>query len=332
MFQTKTVIVVGAGASCELGFPSGEMLLKQIANALDIRLSSGSNMDHGDSRVYEAYRRLATGSDGRMGSVNIYQHAGWRVRDAAHLGLSIDNVINQFDDDPLVAQIGKLAIAQQILRAEQNSILKLPRNSVESLSILVDARSTWLGGFAQLLVQDKTRRTLDDLFDNVSIISFNYDRSIRRFLPLALMSQFGMAEAEANDLAKNLPIFHPYGSLGPLPWEKPRGGVQFGDADHAPLIKVAERLRTFTEQVGDGEDLIAMRQAIAEASQIVFLGFGYHRQNMALLAQGVIGSASRVYGTAMGLSEEDGKVVIDQLKYFIPRDDRMFIKPKLSSL
>jgi hypothetical protein len=232
MFRSKTIFVVGAGASCELGFPNGTELLGQIASALDIYFGSGFNMERGDRRIYEAYTRLSTSAGV---AANEYQQAGWRIRDAAHLGLSIDNVINQFVDDPLVAPVGKLAIAQRILFAEQRSVLRLSRDRVEGVEALAQARTTWLGGFAQLLVQDKTRARLDDLFDNVSIVSFNYDRSIRRFLPLALMSQFGLPQPDANELTKKLQIYHPYGSLGPLPWENTAGGAEYGDAEYASL-------------------------------------------------------------------------------------------------
>ena len=42
MFNSKTTIVVGAGASAELGMPVGSELKKTIATKLDIRFSDGS--------------------------------------------------------------------------------------------------------------------------------------------------------------------------------------------------------------------------------------------------------------------------------------------------
>jgi hypothetical protein len=192
-------------------------------------------------------------------------------------------------------------------------------------------RNTWLGGFAQLLVQDLMRSQAERVFDNVAIISFNYDRSIRQFLPFALSSQFGMSEAEAKEAAKQLKIFHPYGSLGPLPWED-GAGTGYGDADYARLIDVSQRIRTFTEQVEESESLASMRQALSEAEHVVFLGFGYHRQNMTLLSQGVKGSARRVFGTAKGLSEADRDVVSGQAGQFIREHYQGHVMPILPPL
>ncbi|MGN6589679.1 MAG: hypothetical protein ACTHKE_05245 [Sphingomicrobium sp.] len=329
MFRSQTVFVVGAGASCELGFPSGSQLLEQIAASLDIYFGDAYRMDRGDHRLYESFQQLAQSR--QRDSINHLQAAGWQVRDAASLGLSIDNVINQFADDERIALVAKLAIARNILKAEESSFLRLNTDRRPPGIDLTSLRNTWLGGFAQLLVQDMSRKHLDNIFDNISVVSFNYDRSIRRFLPYALSSQFGLTEREAEDVSKRLNIFHPYGNLGPLPWEA-TNGTDYGAADYASLIDVAARIKTFTEQVEDGQSLTAMRQALSDARQIVFLGFGYHRQNMTLLSEGVKGSALRVFGTAKGLSEADRDVVGGQTGQFIKSEYQGYTKAVLPAL
>ncbi|HEX6783162.1 MAG TPA: hypothetical protein VF098_00705 [Sphingomicrobium sp.] len=330
MFRSKTVFVVGAGASCELSFPSGAQLLNQIADSLDIYFDDGNYMRRGDSRLYQAFQQLA--GQGSNLSLNDLQFAGWRVRDAAKLGLSIDNVIHQFADDGLVARVAKLAIAYKILQAEESSSFLRLNTDLRPPNIdLASIRNTWLGGLAQLLVQDLTRSQAERIFDNLAIISFNYDRSIRRFLPFALSSQFGISTGESQEISKQLRIFYPYGSLGPLPWEASEG-TEFGDADHAPLIDVSTRIRTFTEQVEESESLASMRQALSEARHVVFLGFGYHRQNMTLLSDGVKGSALRVFGTSQGLSGSDREVVSGQATQFIDTKYQGHINPVLPTL
>jgi len=329
MFRSKTVFVVGAGASCELGFPSGAQLLEQIANSLDIYFDNRNQMQRGDTRLYHAFQEFARQSSGPL---NDFQFAGWRIRDAAKLGLSIDNVIHQFADDVLVARVAKLAIARNILKAEESSHFLRLNTELRPPNIdLGSIRNTWLGGLAQLLVQDVTRSEAECVFDNLAIISFNYDRSIRRFLPFALSSQFGMSTEESQQISKQLSIFHPYGSLGPLPWEA-SGGTGFGDADHASLIDVSDRIRTFTEQVEETESLASMRQALSEARQIVFLGFGYHRQNMTLLSDGVKGTARRVFGTSQGLSGSDREVVSGQAAQFLHANYQGHFDPVLPAL
>lgn len=315
MIRTPTVFVVGAGASCELAFPGGAQLLEQIAAALHITFDWHERKS-GDAKVFAAFDELARLPNGNRGDVNAYLHAAWQISDAAKLGLSIDNVINQLDGDPLVPICGKVGIARQLLLAEKNSSIAINRDDPSAFPLSA-IRGTWLGRFAQLLSQDMKASSLDDIFGQVSVISFNYDRSIRRSLPAALMSQFAVDESTAQALTRKLKIYHPYGSLGPLPWEMAHpNGVGYGAADSASLVHVATSLRTFTEQIEDSAELAEMRTSLSEAERIVFLGFGYHRQNMELLSAGVLPNAKRVYGTSMGLSRSDAEVVGGQLSFF----------------
>lgn len=310
MIRTPTVFVVGAGASCELNFPSGPKLLEALAATLDIRFG-GSELKSGDLHLVKEFDELARAGSGQH--LNAYLASCWRIRDAAKLGLSIDNVINQLDADPLVPICGKIGIARQLLLAENASLIRFDPYNPSDFP-LAEMRSTWLGRFAQLVCQDMRASDLQHIFDNISIVSFNYDRSIRRFLPYALMSQFGIDERSAEALANKLRIYHPYGSLGLLPWQTGySGGIGYGDADAATLNTVASNLRTFTEQIEDSDELMGMTSALSNAERIVFLGFGYHRQNMELLTRGMSPNAKRVYGTALGLSASDIEVVKSQL-------------------
>ena len=301
---------MGAGASCELDFPSGSALLAQIASALNFR-TSGFDLISGDQKLHHLFHTLATDQM----STELYLGSAYKIAEAARLGLSIDNVIHQLDHDLLVPVCAKLAIARHILLAENSSELRIAPDRKDAVP-LSSLRATWLGRFVQLLVQDKQRSQLEDIFANVSVISFNYDRTIRRFIPFALSSQFGLPEEEARALARTLRIYHPYGSLGPLPWEHREGGVEFGDEDTATLPLVAQNLRTFTEQIEDGEELADMRLMLSTAQRIVFLGFGYHTQNVELLERNVEPNATSVFGTSLGLSESDEQVVAGQLNFF----------------
>lgn len=302
------------------------MLLENIATSLDFRFN-GFDLTHGDKKLHRLFRTLATDQIG----ADLYLGSAYKIKEAAHLGLSIDNVIHQLDHDLLVPVCAKLAIARHILLAENSSPLRIVEGCRDDLQLSV-LRPTWLGRFVQLLVQDKQRSELEDIFANVSVISFNYDRTIRRFMPIALRSQFGLPEEEARALARTLRIYHPYGSLGPLPWESGGGGVEFGDEDTATLPLVAGNLRTFTEQIEDGEELADMRLMLSTAQRIVFLGFGYHAQNVDLLARNVEPDASSVFGTSVGLSASDEDVVEGHLSFFFRPHYRPHKKAILRSL
>lgn len=266
MIRTKTVLVVGAGASSELKFPLGGVLLAEIGRALDFNVSSGG-VTGGSPRIWRELKRTAHTS-GK--NADDYIFAAWRVRDATHLGLSIDNVIHQLNDDDLVTYCAKLGIAHKLLVAEGSCDLRIHENN--RTMTWPNVRGTWLGGLAQLIVQDKERRSIDDIFENLSIISFNYDRTIQRFLPFALASQFAIPDQQAKEICQRLPVYHPYGSLGPLRWESRTGSVEFGDTDRVSLSTVVSNIRTFTEQIEDESHLAPMREAIGSADRIVFLG------------------------------------------------------------
>ena len=163
------------------------------------------------------------------------------------------------------------------------------------------------------------------------MISFNYDRTIRRFLPFALDSQFAIGNKDATELSRQLQIFHPYGSLGPLELEGKSGTIPFG-AKHADLRSVARNIRTFTEQIEDKDHLAEMRAKLSKANRIVFLGFGYLSQNMELLTVDTIGHASQVLGTSYGLSEPDNELVTNQLSEFFHENYRSHKSARLSSV
>ena len=104
-------------------------------------------------------------------------------------------------------------------------------------------------------------------------------------------TQFALPKAHAEELSRRLPIYHPYGSLGPLPWENAGPSVEYGKLTTDALLSAAGNLRTFTEQVHDDSELEAMYAALSDAEQIVFLGFSYLPQNMELLRRGAKGTA-----------------------------------------
>ena len=318
------MFVIGAGASFELGLPLGTTLLEEIGSSLNYTEDHFGRSGDADRRIY---RELELEAQQRQVNVGDYMRAAWRVRDAAHLGLSIDNVIHQQNDDPLFAWCGKLAIAQRILTAESKSSLRLHDN--QRRITWPEVRGTWLGGFAQLLVQDVEKKNVAGIFDNVSVVSFNYDRTIKRFLPFALSSQFALSNRGAEELTSKLRVFHPYGSLGSLPWEGRVEPVEFG-CQRCSLASVAKNILTFTEGVEDDENLDDMKSTISKAKRVVFLGFGYLAQNMELISRNVDGQAEQVLGTSFGLSDPDQELVKNQLSFLFHERRRSYKDAQLS--
>jgi hypothetical protein len=84
-----------------------------------------------------------------------------------------------------------------------------------------------------------------------------------------------------------LDITHPYGQVGKLPWQCAAigRGIEFGERLHGEaLLNVSDEIKTFTEQAHDEAEKQHWQKLIQECEQLVFLGFGFHRQNIELLS------------------------------------------------
>lgn len=70
------------------------------------------------------------------------------------------------------------------------------------------------------------------------------------------------------------------------------------------------------------EDEKEIHALMSEAELIVFLGFAYHDQNLALLKPVIPLGHKRMLGTAKGMSDRDVRVVRAQLYEFYSTDAR----------
>ena len=310
MFKSKTLFIVGAGASQEIGLPTGTELKKAIAEKLDISYTLGNPYGSvtGDPAIARAISEHAQRSN-----LNMYTILGdaWKIRDAMPQAISIDNFIDAHSTSAGIVLCGKLAIAQAIIEAEKKSKLySEPANGKNEQFDHAQIQESWYLPFFQLLTENVRREDAPDLFENVSFMCFNYDRCIEHYLYHAIHNYYSIQDVA--QLMQSLKISHPYGVVGALPWQDRRTHVSFGGLlRNADLIDVANEIRTFTEQVEANDPALALiSQQVQEAETIVFLGFGYHALNMDLLSIEKTGSVRRVFGTAKGISDTDVKTVI----------------------
>jgi hypothetical protein len=115
------------------------------------------------------------------------------------------------------------------------------------------------------------------IFENVSFINFNYDRTLECFLFHALTSLAQVNSTVAADIIGKMIVIRPYGSLGALDLQRhPYVGVE------EELFEMARRIRTFTE--AHQEDLqTQIIETLDRSYLVIILGFGFHGQNMELL-------------------------------------------------
>jgi hypothetical protein len=249
--------------------------------------------------------------NGEKTALNAFIAAGRDLAASMPMHASIDEALQYWSGTPEAVQLGKIAIANEILGAERNSTLSEKRDTGR-----VDVPlGGWIWPFLSMtLGSDLTREQAELAFANVTLINFNYDRTVEQYLYWALQ-QYGRVSAdEAASAVISLKQIRPYGSIGNLQWQEnpgpPFGGSEGGDN----LFSLAKSIRTYTEQQYEGTDQ-KIDQALDSARLVIFLGFGYHPQNMGLLKPVTSKryQIRTVIGTVRGISEEDRYAIGEQL-------------------
>jgi len=318
MFESKTVFIVGAGASHEVGFPVGAKLTEQIAdvlgpvNYIPAGLHYVNNVPRAMSR---AVNGLIKGPD--QIRTDAIEDACHRIKVAMPGVVSIDNFIDLHSSNRAVEMIGKIAISYCILRAENNSRLAFDRSNIYNRLPLTKVADTWYQRLFRLAAEGGSAESPSGIFSNLSFVVFNYDRAVEHFLFEAFHEVIGLEEKIALDTVKMIPIYHPYGTVGTLPQWDVGTSVQFGaDPDTQPidLLETSRAIRTFTEQTGDVSIITEIKEIIKSAETIVFLGFGFNSQNMDLLSQQNPINTKRIFATGVGMSTSDANVVRYQIK------------------
>jgi hypothetical protein len=295
MFASKIVFILGAGAGHEIGMPLGSALTRIIAQKMTLTRDTiqGRHL-HGDVALFEDVSR---GREGQKWFI-----AAKRLSEGLLLSKSIDDFLNLHQHDEEVVRLGKSAIIKSILEAEEKSKLFSKSIGGEPVINFENVADGWMIKFMHMLGQGN----INNIFDNVAFINFNYDRCLEHFLLHAVRGLHGVNFAAAAAVMRKIEIFHPYGYIGDLP--QMGGVVGFGDSLQ-DAHSISDRILTYSEKVEEGESLSNMREQIRDARAIVFLGFGFHKQNMDLIRLQPGYSAKKVYATALGISDADRHVV-----------------------
>lgn len=296
MFKHNTVFIVGAGASTEVGLPTGYELKKKIVEALSFS-SKGFNKNEIGAALVDVYNQRFDSLD-----INRYFKAATDISRAMHGALSIDNFLATHQADEDILLMGKLAIASVILEEEGRSKIQLDANGD---MLLEKAESYWMNTFCKLMSEEVVRGDFAAIFHDVAIITFNYDRCIEHFLPHYLKTYFLIDQVQAQELAKRLRIIHPYGQVGRYPGRDDGDAVIPFGSDKRPLelAAAAKQIQTFGERLVDLPTVKKMKKLIAEARHIVFLGFSFADMNMELLIPEDVLSEKVIFATTKGMKD-----------------------------
>jgi hypothetical protein len=245
--KTKTVLVLGAGASVPYRFPTGTQLSEQILHAL-------SKNSGGRTRLIEV--GIATEQE-----IEKFH---------AEFSQSGRNSIDAFlEHRPEYLGVGKAAIAFILLPYEQAG------------TVFSFDPQNWLRYMFNEIAP--TFEVFNQNASLLSIVTFNYDRVVEYFLYNALKNSFGKSKEDCKAALSRFPIVHLHGRLGYLPWERDDGTIEFGGPqDQKNLGTALEQLKIIHEELKDGRDAEFMhaKGLLMESQRVFFLGFGFNRTNV----------------------------------------------------
>lgn len=333
MFKPNTVFIVGAGASAELGMPFGNEFKVGLSERIQIRFDDwGRTQESGDPVIMQALETIAE-QRRNFNVTNELLNAAWDISNALPNVSSIDSYVEMHKGNKDITFISKLGIIRTILDAERSSELYFEPHNKKGAS-LRSFSNTWLAKFVQLLTNRVEKSGIESIFENISIICFNYDRCIEQYLALALEHIYLIKEQEAQDLVKKLKIYHPYGTVGGLPWSKGNQfDITFGKEINAhQLLKLTAEIKTYSEQTDEKETLNAIKEEVRNAKTLVFLGMAYHKQNLDLLKPNENTNIRKIYGTSVGISESNQDIYKRELHTFLDNAWRQVPQTYLKSL
>jgi hypothetical protein len=153
----------------------------------------------------------------------------------------------------------------------------------------------------------KTYEEID--FSKISVITFNYDRSLEYFFYDRLENGFNyeIVGGSAAKVMETLNIEHVYGKVCPLPWQdKEANTIEYGvfNVDKTDLSLFSGNIKLIGQRTEKNMETI--HNLIKDAQNIFFLGFCYDETNLRVLGiPRLLSLGQRIYGTAIGYLDEE---------------------------
>ncbi|MBN2020965.1 MAG: hypothetical protein JW749_12170 [Sedimentisphaerales bacterium] len=304
MIDKKTVFVLGAGASCPYGYPSGSQLREDIC----LRFKN---------RYIEYLNSAEPNYGAREDKISIVDHFA-----KTFLKSRIQSIDLFLANNRRLASTGKYIIAFEILEIENKS---------HSLEQSYQLQQDWyLYLFNRFIRGITTGDRLPDFSNGkIGFITFNYDRSLENLLYESLRNSFNdIPEHEIYRCLKSIEIIHVYGQIAPLQWQNQADYVGYGTPlNEALLKKISCNIKTIYEEEKTSalEDAHDMLEA---AERVFFLGFGYAPENMEILKlPRIISKTSKFYGTAFGLESREIQDIFKRVHDGLQQGSHLKINP-----
>lgn len=262
MIETPTVLILGAGASKPYGYPLGSELKDKIIHSLNAMVENETGwVDELDINPFLVKQFTNKFNDSKRPS--------------------IDSFLAKQKEE--FVEIGKIAIVDAISKCEKTEIYN-PK-SLKSYTTM-DETDDWYSYFVEILYECDID-DINKICDNISIISFNYDRSLEYFLQKPLQGTFKELEhiEDCAGIIQEIPIVHIFGRLDPLPWEVPwadqyEKGRYYGEkCTSDDLLKMSENIRLIHETKDSGV-IDKADYLIDKAHRVYFLGLDLYRNRI----------------------------------------------------
>ncbi|MDD2700348.1 MAG: hypothetical protein PHH36_03830 [Sideroxydans sp.] len=292
MITVPTTLVLGAGASKPYGFPSGAELRTFLADHVNLKGMYQYGFDQRDIKVFaDTFRNSG------MSSIDTFL--------ARRGGHKVGQLTTHTYSD-----IGKAAIAYCLIQREFPGGL-----------FATNQEDHWYQYLWSLIAD-----SLESFGANkLSIITFNYDRSLEQYLLTALQNSFGLSAEEAASHLRKIPILHVYGQIGLMPELAPDslGGRYYSPELSAAHIKVAaDNLRVIDESRDDDVVFEKAYSYLQDAKRICFLGFGFDETNMKRLGidrlikyyRATEADQPRVGATTLGMEDAERNKILHRLR------------------
>lgn len=193
-------------------------------------------------------------------------------------------------------EVGKSAIAYVLLNCEHVANLTNESNADHWYQYLVNelAEDTW------------------DSFDPswLSVITFNYDRSLMAYLVLTVGRIYGKSDADVLNRLRSIRMVHVYGSFGDPFTDIPFAPKMDQESSSMYVNNAAKKLVIIPEGRDDSSTIVEAQQIIRAGERICILGFGFDAINVRRLGAPAAFLNDRAkpkmtVGTCLGLTEAE---------------------------
>ena len=270
--MTKTLIIIGAGSSKNIHdtFPTGiELAIWIDAHLITTKKTSDDPTNHPDcpyisAMINEAKRVFKYDVDHLDRLVDQLKIELWAYarnydfhyyRKAAP-SISIDELISsKFRTIPEVYDLAKQCVAY-LLKGQEDAYL-------ETINRTANSNDAWVENIYSKL---KSRgATLNDILNNLSVVSFNYERLFEHLSCNVLNRLFGVKIKELSNINY---IYGNFGSLSKVPFEEKNDGQIFRNHCYENLKFIGERHQLLNKPNLDNYE------------KVLFIGFGYDKDNL----------------------------------------------------